>query len=786
MNKLQDILQTSEDNPDASGHPSTSTSWGLRQSAAQDEWRKARSHHLSCLLSCNVVPEKNCSHCTSPAIIRCRDCMPEEWLCTECDIHIHKKHTLHNRESCIGGIYKPIEPTVCCVKQNGGYTLVNQVCLLPTVRPVQLCTCDPATITESAGRAIIMVCINGRYDLHLPNLSCKLCLTQWTPDMSDLIRSGYWPASVNADTLFSMDVFTSFEELKTVAPSLSRQGFLRMLEKRTCQFGRAGKIHGDVFQRSYLEYTFCQYHCENMASVEHFTCPACTPNMIALCADGNRKQYRFRQSKGSEQPYFDGTFIAKDAEVQHFVEEIRSKMKSTAGRGICGASRWSAARETARRASKLDEEGIEVVVCRHGVLLKALNMYRGEIFAYPLFLQKELQAATNGQFFCTDIACKYWPYLEKLSVSMSELRPLLQMRPFLSVMHAKAHSTKCEIIWSGKNQEGAGTTAGEEVEMVNSYLSRCALTTKYMTKSARNDMLTVHAIGWNRRKQEGLHLALSSRYVKTCEKAEADSQRLEDLTNHLGCPENMVHQWVHDVREWASDDSAGTRCDDQQPLQESIEEMFLAVHHRKASLYNQTDSNKIRQLRRRKLGEEKKKLFEKIKLYNEQVADEERILEDKVESRLSVVEGDSGADCLIWPWEVHSRESSNILTKKKIFDVYMSKMRLQEEKIILIREMRQHCTYLRKLAWSLRKMMSEMSSGRNSGSLSEEGHRGLLCLHQKRLADVEEKFQVVSSRYSQALGPNAASLLEDGPEDIPEDDKEHVYESSDESDFEAV
>ena len=135
-----------------------------------------------------------------------------------------------------------------------------------------MCTCDPATITESAGRAIIMVCINGmnygflfiyfffscpelfsgpnhalnvlpflfigRYDLHLPNLSCKLCLAQWTPDMSDLIRSGYWPASVNADTLFSMDVFTSFEELKTVAPSLSRQGFLRMLEKRTCQFGR--------------------------------------------------------------------------------------------------------------------------------------------------------------------------------------------------------------------------------------------------------------------------------------------------------------------------------------------------------------------------------------------------------------------------------------------------------------------------------------------------------------------------------------------------------------------
>ncbi|XP_016418471.1 uncharacterized protein LOC107748254 isoform X2 [Sinocyclocheilus rhinocerous] len=116
---------------------------------------------------------------------------------------------------------------------------------------------------------------------------------------------------------------------------------------------------------------------------------------------------------------------------------------------------------------------------------------------------------------------------------MLDLRPLLQMRPVLSVMHAKAHSTKCEIIWSGKNQEGAGTTAGEEVEMVNSYLSRCALTTKYMTKSARNDMLTVHAIGRNRRKREGLHLALSSRCIKTFKKAEAESQRLEGVLRTL-------------------------------------------------------------------------------------------------------------------------------------------------------------------------------------------------------------------------------------------------------------
>ncbi|KAL0150725.1 hypothetical protein M9458_051198, partial [Cirrhinus mrigala] len=122
-------------------------------------------------------------------------------------------------------------------------------------------------------------------------------------------------------------------------------------------------------------------------------------------------------------------------------------------------------------------------------------------------------------------------------------------------------------------------------------------------------------------------------------------------------------------------------------------------------------SNKIRQMRRRKLGDEKRKLFEAIKQYNEQVPEEEGINEEMVESRLSVVGHASGEEILIWPWEVHSTESTNILTKKKIFDAYMSKMRLQEEKILILREMRQHCTYLRGLADSIRKLIAEMSEG---------------------------------------------------------------------------
>ena len=82
----------------------------------------------------------------------------------------------------------------------------------------------------------------GRYDLHLPRLACTSCMAQWTPDRGDLIKSGYWPVSVNAETIFSVDLMVTFEEMKTVAPSLSRQGFLRMLERRTCHFGRVRSV----------------------------------------------------------------------------------------------------------------------------------------------------------------------------------------------------------------------------------------------------------------------------------------------------------------------------------------------------------------------------------------------------------------------------------------------------------------------------------------------------------------------------------------------------------------
>lgn len=71
-------------------------------------------------------------------------------------------------------------------------------------------------------------------------------------------------------------------------------------------------------------------------------------------------------------------------------------------------------------------------------------MFRGEIFAYPLYLQRHV-SSKPVTFFASDVACKYWSYIQKVVKKCPELGELVNMRPFLSVFHAKGHQIKCEV-----------------------------------------------------------------------------------------------------------------------------------------------------------------------------------------------------------------------------------------------------------------------------------------------------------------------------------------------------
>nr|XP_021326880.1 uncharacterized protein LOC101883046 [Danio rerio]XP_021332302.1 uncharacterized protein LOC101883046 [Danio rerio] len=117
-----------------------------------------------------------------------------------------------------------------------------------------------------------------------------------SPGVIDFERSGYWPATMQAQTLFHQDLFHLFEAMKTAAPGMSVKAFTALLDQRTKQFGRTGKVNADAFQRSFLQYVYCNSEQNQLLGKEPFLCPACSPEMVAVSVDGNRKLYRFQKT----------------------------------------------------------------------------------------------------------------------------------------------------------------------------------------------------------------------------------------------------------------------------------------------------------------------------------------------------------------------------------------------------------------------------------------------------------------------------------------------------------
>ncbi|KAK7156996.1 hypothetical protein R3I94_006908 [Phoxinus phoxinus] len=608
LQELRDTLDSVEVNVAAE-----KTAWAQRKLHADTRAKAARPVLLDAKLSAERDVNQKCHRCgTGEAVIRCLDCVPldMEFLCGGCDMETHKKNVFHGREALFHGYLEPIPPTKAVVMgENGQPHFCEQVCQLPLPARRAICECTHE-IEVTSGKHISVVTMNGRYDVCLPRKICPTCLVEWTPGVKELLRYRYWPSTTNCQTLYSFDVFDAFAHIKVSAPSMSRHAFLKLLEHRSVQAGRPGNVCADTFQKSFFEYCFCKHTEEVMSEVNDFYCPASHPDMLAVCCDGNRKHYRFKKSRGNEEhSLYKGLFLAKDEEVSAFLNNIRgSSMTRADNSGTCGVSRFRASRETSKKSlSKIDEEGIQVAVCRHGILLRGLNHYRGEVFAYPMFLQRELSERANVTFFCMDVVCRYWPYLSKVSEESSDLQPLMEMRPFLSVMHAKAHTAKCEVRWGGRNKDGAGNTVGEEVEQVNSFLSRAALVTKYMTKAGRENMLTQQAMGWNRKKTENLHKVLARRYIKISERAKLEAASFSDFRQKNGITEQTAQQWVCDVQEWAvTEPGSTTEHGATEDLRAEIESIIVALLRKKQDLYRQHDSNQTRQRKRRKIRELKK------------------------------------------------------------------------------------------------------------------------------------------------------------------------------------
>ncbi|KAL1261236.1 hypothetical protein QQF64_006501 [Cirrhinus molitorella] len=81
MERLSDILSSY---PSAEPQRSSASSWSFRQQKASDRWKETRPYHLKCLIAKEAIGRPLCRLCHEPAVIRCIECLPEEWFCGDC------------------------------------------------------------------------------------------------------------------------------------------------------------------------------------------------------------------------------------------------------------------------------------------------------------------------------------------------------------------------------------------------------------------------------------------------------------------------------------------------------------------------------------------------------------------------------------------------------------------------------------------------------------------------------------------------------------------------------
>ncbi|KAI9532228.1 hypothetical protein NQZ68_033852 [Dissostichus eleginoides] len=173
-----------------------SLDWGTRKSLFSERWKTERPRLVNNTVEQENVANHICQQCGSnPVAVRCRDCRPSPFVCAECDVGMHTRHVLHNRDAMIAGFFQPLPPSTVVVDK-----------------------------------------------------------------------------------------------------ALSR-----------CAV---------------------RFEVDNIVKEERFICPACSPDMLAVSVDGNRKHYRFKNSaKSEEQAIFEGVFISKDEDVSRFVDYIHSTIK---------------------------------------------------------------------------------------------------------------------------------------------------------------------------------------------------------------------------------------------------------------------------------------------------------------------------------------------------------------------------------------------------------------------------------------------------------------------------
>ncbi|XP_038071093.1 uncharacterized protein LOC119739989 [Patiria miniata] len=567
---LEDLIR--DTCPQTDEASSSRSSWSSRMEAVEGNWKGIRPLIFQHVLESQAVPiEPECQRCeNNQATVRCTDC-PVPVLCSKCDVELHTCKPFHHREMWMKSYFERIPPCQTVVIGDSGQHLQSFDQYFPVKFPrrCQKCSEDQFETSPTAnGSRYIVLTLQGRYDLRKHQVRCSLCgFIDANSEVSDIIANGFFPGNPkNIGTIVEVKLLRWIDLIMSNMPGTSLSAFAKVIEDISIE---ETSINRTMLSRCLSEYRYCERELALCQGLDDMKCPPCAIKQHSAHVDGNFKVYRYSKvPKGIQKPYFSGTFIEKDSDVSHHMDKVytyrqkkNKRDKEEDHNSMCGKTTWKAARVESKSRSKLDEAGLDVAGCRHSIAQKAVNMFTGEKYGYPHYLHVHFLLPKQVTFLWLDVACKYFPWARQEEITQldpSYKTAVTDIKPALSVMHAKAHSWDCQVLWGGRNQDGAGAGAGEDMELFFSYLSRCGSTTKNMGKANREDTLTSHVLFWNSKKVEGLARQLCKRYEVAQKMISSTDTDLMSLLDKVQADYSNLGEWMREIRACAKDAQSNT------------------------------------------------------------------------------------------------------------------------------------------------------------------------------------------------------------------------------------
>ncbi|XP_028412158.1 uncharacterized protein LOC114534881, partial [Dendronephthya gigantea] len=494
--------------------------WHERQNSLYESWEEVRSSLIEVLLqtkfSIGIFDELLCESCKDAmAVIGCQDCISHRYVCGDCDEENHKNHPFHDRDAILNGFHEPIPPTASINSKLEWITVERSLPFGDVICPTCLFPCN--ILYDEKGMGCIAVTLKGRFDISHTKYECKQCdnvISSTSPHV--LIQLGFWPGTIRDMTyVFHQDLFHFWDNLQKIVPGISQNSFVKSLEMFSIQKGRMGTINSKTFGSSFREWKYCQYELNKLRHINWMECPACEQQQHSVHMDGNMKLYRYKSAGMKRDCYYGDAFIASNEKVQHHLCKIYKKGKEkVTDDSKCGDSIWHAAGNTLKKKKIVDETGLEIAGCRHSVAQHAVSMNTEKCMAMHIICKRNITFVVQHNSS--------------------------------GMMSSASIGLGC-VIWGGRWQDGASATTGEEVEQINSHFSRLGCTTKHMLPEGREELLTEHALEWNKRKITKLSSILAKRYTKAKDKTAIMQKELESMSEKLECDPTTLQKWKEDI-----------------------------------------------------------------------------------------------------------------------------------------------------------------------------------------------------------------------------------------------